>query len=312
MLIPPNYGARTQRFRGDLPAAGEGARPPAGPVPAGRGGRQARAEPGRRHPPDRRRAEDPRAASRAVPGRTGRAERRPRRRGEDGPLEARLPGGRFATQVAGISGPADLAAAVGGGATHVGFPLRLPVHSEDCDPREAAALIATLPAGVEPVLITYLETAHEIVELAREVGARPRPRNGNRRRDEGRQAAADRAGTRGLGGAGGRRGAEPFCPRLERLAPLWTPSSPTPSIPDWGARVTRPEAPLQRLRAARGLLAAAADPGRGADTENVAKRSRRSGRPGSTCTRCRGCCWPDGPRAPRLREAASWWRAARG
>jgi phosphoribosylanthranilate isomerase len=83
-----------------------------------------------------------------------------------------LPGGRFAIQIAGIADAADLAAAVEGGATHVGFPLRLPVHAEDCDALHAAALVARLPAGVEAVLITYLETAREIAALARQVGAR--------------------------------------------------------------------------------------------------------------------------------------------
>ncbi len=133
----------------------------------------------------------------------------------------RFPGGRFAIQVAGISGPADLAAAVGGGATHVGFPLRLPIHSEDCDPREAAALIATLPAGVEPVLITYLETAREIAELAREVGARTVQLHGDPAPDEVatlRQLAPGLAAWAALV-----VGALPeplLLTRLERLAPL--------------------------------------------------------------------------------------------
>ena len=83
-----------------------------------------------------------------------------------------LPGGRFAIQIAGIADAADLAAAVEGGATHLGFPLRLPVHAEDCDERAAAALVATLPPGVEAVLITYLETAREIGALSRAVGVR--------------------------------------------------------------------------------------------------------------------------------------------
>jgi len=82
-----------------------------------------------------------------------------------------LPAGRFAIQVAGIADAADLSAAVEGGATHVGFPLRLPVHAEDCDDRAAAALAATLPPGVEAVVITYLERAEEIAALARAVGA---------------------------------------------------------------------------------------------------------------------------------------------
>jgi phosphoribosylanthranilate isomerase len=83
-----------------------------------------------------------------------------------------LPGRRFAIQVAGIADAADLSAAVKGGATHVGFPLRLPVHAEDCDERTAAALVAALPPGVEAVVITYLERAEAIAALALTVGAR--------------------------------------------------------------------------------------------------------------------------------------------
>jgi phosphoribosylanthranilate isomerase len=81
-----------------------------------------------------------------------------------------LPGGRFAIQVAGIADAADLRAAVEGGATHVAFPLRLPVHAEDCDEHAAAALVAALPRGVEAVVITSLERADEIAALALTVG----------------------------------------------------------------------------------------------------------------------------------------------
>ncbi len=95
------------------------------------------------------------------------------------------------------------------------------VHSEDCDPREAAALIATLPAGVEPVLITYLETAHEIAELACEVGARTVQLHGNPAPDE---VARLRRIAPGLAAwAALVVGAVPeplLLMRLERLAPL--------------------------------------------------------------------------------------------
>ena len=58
------------------------------------------------------------------------------------------------------------------GATHLGFPLRLPVHKEDLSETEAAAIIRTLPPSCPGVLITYLERADEILEFCRQLGAR--------------------------------------------------------------------------------------------------------------------------------------------
>ncbi len=87
-------------------------------------------------------------------------------------------------QVAGIADAADLRAAVEGGATHVGFPLRLPVHAEDCNERAAAELAAALPPAVEAVLITYLERADEIAALAHAIGARTVQLHGEPARDE--------------------------------------------------------------------------------------------------------------------------------
>jgi phosphoribosylanthranilate isomerase len=132
-----------------------------------------------------------------------------------------VPGRRFAIQVAGIADAADLSAAVEGGATHIGFPLRLPVHTEDCDERAAAALVAALPPGVEAVVITYLERADAIAALALAVGVRTVQLHGEPALDEIRELRRIAPGLAlwqalVVGAAPERLLAE----RVDRLAPL--------------------------------------------------------------------------------------------
>lgn len=81
-----------------------------------------------------------------------------------------LLGGRFVVQVAGVADLADAMAATAGGATHVGFPLRLAHHGEDCSDEQVRQIVAGLPPAVTAVLITYLERAGEISCLARSIG----------------------------------------------------------------------------------------------------------------------------------------------
>lgn len=52
------------------------------------------------------------------------------------------------------------------GATHIGFPFRLPVNKEDTSEEEARDIIKKLPKDLSKVLITYLNTAEEIKELS--------------------------------------------------------------------------------------------------------------------------------------------------
>lgn len=73
-------------------------------------------------------------------------------------------------QIAGVKDAAEARMVAACGATHVGFPLRLPVHEPDIDESTAAAIMAGLPANVLPVLITYLTVAEEIVAFCRELG----------------------------------------------------------------------------------------------------------------------------------------------
>ncbi len=73
-------------------------------------------------------------------------------------------------QIAGVSDADEAALLIDAGVGLLGFPLRLPVNREDIGEAEAAALIRTLPPHVRAVLITYLDDASEIAEMADELG----------------------------------------------------------------------------------------------------------------------------------------------
>ncbi len=77
---------------------------------------------------------------------------------------------RNVIQVAGILDAAEAEMLIDCGVTHLGFPLRLPVHEEDLTDHEARAIIAALPASVCAVLITYLDEASEILRLCDMLG----------------------------------------------------------------------------------------------------------------------------------------------
>jgi len=68
-------------------------------------------------------------------------------------------------QVAGIKDREEAALLIRCGVTHLGFPLRIPVHSEDLTDEAAVEIIAEIEPPVKAVLITYLTRAAEIVEL---------------------------------------------------------------------------------------------------------------------------------------------------
>ncbi|HOW96352.1 MAG TPA: phosphoribosylanthranilate isomerase [Kiritimatiellia bacterium] len=77
-----------------------------------------------------------------------------------------------AIQIAGVIDRAEAELLVRLGATHLGFPLRLPVHKEDLSEAAASEIIRRLPPTCPGVLITYLERADEVVEFCRQLGAR--------------------------------------------------------------------------------------------------------------------------------------------
>jgi phosphoribosylanthranilate isomerase len=75
-------------------------------------------------------------------------------------------------QIAGVIDRAEAEMLVAAGVDWLGFPFRLAFHREDLPEVEAARLIRILPPPCEAVLITYLDRAHEIAALCRELGVR--------------------------------------------------------------------------------------------------------------------------------------------
>jgi phosphoribosylanthranilate isomerase len=70
-------------------------------------------------------------------------------------------------QIAGVKTHEEAKVIYEAGATHIGFPLRLPVHKEDTTEEEARDIIKNLPDGIIPVLITYVNKAKEVSEFAK-------------------------------------------------------------------------------------------------------------------------------------------------
>jgi len=73
-------------------------------------------------------------------------------------------------QIAGILNQHEAFMLCNSGVTHIGFPLRLSHRREDLPDRQVREIVRNLPADVSKVLITYLTSAVEIVELARYLG----------------------------------------------------------------------------------------------------------------------------------------------
>lgn len=81
-----------------------------------------------------------------------------------------MTGNRGIVQVAGVSDPEEALMLAECGVDWIGLPLRLAHHRPDLEEAEAAAVIASLPAQVAPVLITYLDQADQIVDFAGQLG----------------------------------------------------------------------------------------------------------------------------------------------
>ncbi len=73
-------------------------------------------------------------------------------------------------QIAGIRSLDEARMLLRAGADWLGFPLRLEHHDEDLPDGEVSSVIAGLGIGDRAVLITYLERAPEIVDLAARTG----------------------------------------------------------------------------------------------------------------------------------------------
>ena len=74
-------------------------------------------------------------------------------------------------QAAGVRDAAEAAMLAAAGFTHLGFPLRLPVHAPDLDDAAAREVIRGLPSGVAAVLVTYLDHPPDILDLCGLLGA---------------------------------------------------------------------------------------------------------------------------------------------
>jgi len=74
-------------------------------------------------------------------------------------------------QVAGVIDQAEAEVLVACGVRFLGFPLRLPVNAEDLTEAQAARIIRALPPECCGVLITYADTADEVLALCRDLGA---------------------------------------------------------------------------------------------------------------------------------------------
>lgn len=74
-------------------------------------------------------------------------------------------------QAAGVRDAAEARMLAQAGFTHLGFPLRLPVHAPDLAEAAAREVIRGLAPGVGTVLVTYLAAPGEILELADYLGA---------------------------------------------------------------------------------------------------------------------------------------------
>ena len=73
-------------------------------------------------------------------------------------------------QIAGVIDQAEADMLVECGVPFLGFPLRLPVNTEDLTEAEAAAIIRALPEGTHAILITYQNRADEIIEFCDQLG----------------------------------------------------------------------------------------------------------------------------------------------
>jgi phosphoribosylanthranilate isomerase len=75
-------------------------------------------------------------------------------------------------QIAGIIDEAEARLLLDCGVDQIGFPLRVALHREDILEEEAAHIIHHLHAHERTILITYLNRAEEIIDLAGKIGVR--------------------------------------------------------------------------------------------------------------------------------------------
>lgn len=75
-------------------------------------------------------------------------------------------------QVAGIIDKAEANLILNSGVNYLGFPLRLPVNKEDLSEEEATKIIKSLEQPNYGIVISYSDTAEEVIELCDKVGSK--------------------------------------------------------------------------------------------------------------------------------------------
>jgi phosphoribosylanthranilate isomerase len=73
-------------------------------------------------------------------------------------------------QIAGIIDQNEADMLIGAGVNRLGFPFGLAVHREDITAENAAEIIRALKPSVSAVIITYLNTAQEILDFCKRIG----------------------------------------------------------------------------------------------------------------------------------------------
>jgi phosphoribosylanthranilate isomerase len=77
---------------------------------------------------------------------------------------------QYVIQAAGVKSLREARMLAACGVTHVGLPLRLPVHTPDVSEDEARDIVRALAGAAQTVLITYLSDARETLDLCRFLG----------------------------------------------------------------------------------------------------------------------------------------------
>lgn len=87
-------------------------------------------------------------------------------------------------QIAGVIDKEEAKLLMELGVDYLGFPLRLPVNKEDLTEEEAVDVIKTITPPHSPVLITYLNTAEEIISFCNKLNVKIVQLHGDIRFDE--------------------------------------------------------------------------------------------------------------------------------
>lgn len=74
-------------------------------------------------------------------------------------------------QIAGVADQGEARMLIDCGVDYIGFPLNVPIHSENVTEADTAAIISRITSPDRAVLITYLDEASSVAELCQKIGA---------------------------------------------------------------------------------------------------------------------------------------------